>query len=68
MDTHVTQTARHRLERSPYLSIRNVLCDFEDGALRLRGRLSSFYCKQLAQEAVVGIDGVLQIVNETEVC
>ncbi len=35
--------------------------------LILRGRLSRFYHKQLAQEAVAGMDGVEQIINEIEV-
>jgi osmotically-inducible protein OsmY len=64
----VTLLAKHRLEGRPYPPIQRLACEFENGALRLRGRLASFYFKQLAQETVTGIDGVLQIVNETEVC
>jgi hypothetical protein len=33
----------------------------------LRGRLSSYYQKQLAQEAVAGLPGVAGIVNQAEV-
>jgi hypothetical protein len=33
----------------------------------LRGRLSSYYQKQLAQEAVAGLPGVVGVVNQAEV-
>jgi osmotically-inducible protein OsmY len=35
--------------------------------LRLRGRLSTYYQKQLAQEAVKNLEGVAQILNDIEV-
>ena len=35
--------------------------------LYLRGCLSSYYQKQLAQEAVAGLPGIVAIVNQTEV-
>ncbi|MFZ1932552.1 MAG: BON domain-containing protein [Thermoguttaceae bacterium] len=59
--------ARGRLCNSPYLAIRSVSCDFENGVLLLRGRLRSFHHKQLAQEAVRPLAGVGQIVNAIEV-
>ena len=62
-----TERARARLRESPYLSIRQVSCEFDRGALMLRGRLPTFYYKQLAQEAVADLDGIRQVVNEIEV-
>ena len=35
--------------------------------LVLRGRLPSFYLKQLAQETVSDVEGIVQVVNEAEV-
>jgi hypothetical protein len=35
--------------------------------LVLRGRAPSYFLKQIAQSAVVGIDGVRRIVNRIEV-
>jgi osmotically-inducible protein OsmY len=58
---------RRALERSPYRSIRDVSCEFSEGLLFLRGRLGSYYHKQLAQEAVADVEGVLQVVNKIEV-
>jgi len=63
----VTESARKRLRSSPYLPVRSLSCEFDRGVLRLRGRLSSFYQKQLAQQAVVGLSGVEEVVNEVVV-
>ena len=59
--------ARGRLCNSPYMAIRSVSCDFENGVLLLRGRLPSFHHKQMAQEAMRLLAGVGQIVNAIEV-
>ena len=59
--------ARGRLCNSPYMAIRSVSCDFENGVLLLRGHLPSFHHKQMAQEAVRPLAGVGQIVNAIEV-
>jgi len=64
----VAQAARRRLEMSPYVGIRKLSCECNDeGVLVLRGRLASFYHKQLAQHAVLDLQGVTQVVNEVEV-
>ena len=63
----VEEEANDRLRGSPHTDIRELSCHCIDGVLFLRGRLSSFHHKQLAQEAVAGICGVTQIVNEVEV-
>jgi len=59
--------ATRRLCRSPYRSVRLVTCDFHEGMLTLRGRVSSYYLKQIAQTAVLGIEGVEEINNHLEV-
>ncbi len=63
----VTEAARKRLHSSPYMPVRSVSCEFDQGVLHLRGCLSSFYQKQLAQEAVAGLSGVEKVVNEVVV-
>ena len=65
--TDITESARERLRRSPYWPLRSLACEFDHGALRLRGRLSSYYQKQLAQETVLAVCGVAQVVNEVVV-
>ena len=59
----VAEAARRRLQRSPYSSIKNVLCRCDDGTLLLYGTLPTYYHKQMAQESVAGLNGVVQVVN-----
>jgi osmotically-inducible protein OsmY len=63
----VTKVASASLQRSPYVAVKSVSCHYDRGVLVLRGQLPSFYQKQLAQEAVADLEGVSQVVNETEV-
>jgi osmotically-inducible protein OsmY len=63
----VSETAEDRLQHCPYLELRNVFCSFHEGVLTLRGRVSSFYMKQLAQTLVGGLAGVMELNNQLEV-
>ncbi len=64
----LTQAAQKRLKGVPHANIRRLDCQCdEQGILYLRGRLSSYYQKQLAQEAVSDLPGVIEIVNQAEV-
>lgn len=64
----LARAARKRLKSAFYASIRGLTCECDDlGVLYLRGRLSSYYQKQLAQEAVSDLPGIVGIVNQTEV-
>jgi hypothetical protein len=65
--TQIAELADCRLRRNAYLTAEEVHCDFSRGRLTLRGRLSSYYLKQLAQEAISGLEGVREIRNEIEV-
>jgi len=55
------------LERNPYVAGRTLWLKTEQGHVILRGVVGSYFQKQMAQEAVRGIDGVEQISNELEV-
>ncbi len=63
----IAEVAMERLQDSPYIVLRRILCECKHGVLFLRGRLFSLHEKQVAQETVAGIDGVTQVVNEVEV-
>ncbi len=63
----VVKAADDRLRRNPYIATARVSCEYDRGVLVLRGRLTSYYKKQVAQETVKGLDGVVEIVNEIEV-
>jgi osmotically-inducible protein OsmY len=63
----VEQAAQSRLHASPYPSLKRLKCEFNRGQLVLRGPVHSFFEKQMAQEAIAGVQGVEQIVNGIEV-
>jgi osmotically-inducible protein OsmY len=63
----VAENAERRLKSSPHAALRSITCEVEDDALVLRGRVMSFYLKQLAQETVRTIDGVGLVINVVEV-
>ena len=63
----IAEQAADRLLHHPYHALRNVSCEFHEGVLTLRGRLPSYYLKQMAQTAVAHLDGVQQVVNRIEV-
>jgi osmotically-inducible protein OsmY len=61
------EIAQQRLQKSDYVSLRDVRCTADADSLVLRGRVPSFYLKQIAQEIVRASHGVRSIVNEIEV-
>ncbi|MBL8830148.1 MAG: BON domain-containing protein [Planctomycetaceae bacterium] len=52
---------------SPYLPLRQLRCDYHEGVLSIRGRVPTFYLKQLAQTVVSRVPGVEQVANRVEV-
>ena len=48
-------------------ALRGISCKAEGGVIVLEGQLSTFFQKQLAQEIVGHIEGVVQVVNHIEV-
>jgi hypothetical protein len=48
----IERAAQAALRRSDYFAIRDVECEYDDGVLTMRGRLPSFFLKQMAQSAV----------------
>jgi osmotically-inducible protein OsmY len=64
---NLSEAARSRLRRSPHTAVRDMSCQCYQGVLLLRGQLSTFYLKQVAQETVSGLTGVTQVINEIEV-
>ena len=45
----VAQYLQRRLQHSPYADLRSVRVSEQDGAIRLDGRVRTYYAKQLAQ-------------------
>ena len=63
----IAKRAERRLKESGYFCLRRVSCHYHEGVLALRGRLPSFYLKQVAQTVVLQIEGVIEILNQVEV-
>jgi hypothetical protein len=63
----VIEKARQLLGSRGLVELNRIRCEYEDGRLTLRGRLSSYHLKQLAQESLRTLMEVRQIVNATEV-
>ena len=64
----IALAAKERLRRSLYSSLRDISCECDEaGVLLLRGQVSTFFEKQLAQESVAKLDGVTRVVNQVAV-
>ena len=58
---------QERFHRSPYLPLRYIECRLSDGTLVLRGRVPTYYLKQLAQTVARSLNGICCVVNELRV-
>jgi osmotically-inducible protein OsmY len=63
----IAEAAQAVLRQSAYLELHSVSCDFSGGVLTLRGRVPTYYLKQLAQASVADVPGVIEIHNRVEV-
>jgi osmotically-inducible protein OsmY len=52
---------------NPYLAGRKLRFEAEEGRVVLQGTVSTYFQKQMAQEALRRIDGVREIENQLEV-
>jgi osmotically-inducible protein OsmY len=59
--------ARAVLRQARSGELRSVTCHFHEGVLTLRGRVRSYYMKQMAQEFVRPVEAVQQINNRLQV-
>lgn len=51
------------MQKSPIFGLRRLVVEQQDDVLTIRGNVSSFYHKQLAQEVVRAIAGSIKVVN-----
>ena len=66
-DDRLRAAAETRLGSSHHYAIRRIRCDVVSGVVVLTGVVSSYYIKQLAQEAVMGINYQSGVENRLEV-
>lgn len=56
------------LKDNPYVSTRNLRFETSEGCVRLHGRVTSWYQKQMAQEMLMRMEGIELVENNLEVC
>ena len=65
--TKIQKQAEVILRKSAYAQLHRVRCEVVDRTLFLRGDVSSFHIKQMAQEELRDIEGIDQIYNFVQV-
>lgn len=63
----VESQAQTLLRASPFLPLRKLTCEYHEGVLTLRGKVPTFYLKQLAQTRMQELLRVEEINNQVEV-
>ena len=63
----VTRRGETVLRSSSYLAVRHLSCDYHEGVLTIRGRVPTYYLKQVAQSLLGKLEGVEVINNLVEV-
>ena len=63
----VSEMARQRLQRDSRLALKSISCEYLNGVLVLRGRVGTFYLKQIAQELVANLEGKERVDNQIQV-
>lgn len=65
---HLADRVSSALRKSPYIQARNLRFEANEGHVTLRGQVTSWYQKQMAQETLLRLDGVDRVENQLEVC
>ena len=63
----VEAAVQSQLRTAGYHQLCFISCEFYEGVLTLRGRVSSFHLKQLAQTLIRELEGIGEINNRLEV-
>lgn len=63
----LSERVAQALQTTPHLARRRLRFETKDGHVVIRGTVSSYFQKQMAQEALRHLDGVDAIDNELEV-
>lgn len=65
--SHLAKRVQHHLHSLPYRALQNIICEDDGTQIILRGRVPSFYHKQLAQALVLSLTGFGPLANLIEV-
>jgi osmotically-inducible protein OsmY len=64
---HLLASLESALSASPHVPRNRVRLEHRDGRVVVRGRVTSYYQKQMAQEALLRVEGVELLENQLEV-
>lgn len=67
VDAAIRHAAQRALQSTGYRDVAKLVCHVKDGVIVLSGRVSSYYLKQVAQEAVLKLKVAYGIENGIEV-
>lgn len=67
-DPPMVSAVKRRLAQSGRPELRKVRVTADPDGVRLHGRVSSYYLKQLAQASALAVEGVTTVRNELAVC
>ncbi len=59
--------AKRSLRNNSHLATKHIACEVLDGVLVLRGRVQTYYLKQIAQQVASKVNGVRHVDNQIEV-
>ena len=65
--TAIASSVHEALSANPHFPSRQLHIEGSEGRVVLKGRVGSYFHKQMAQEAVLRVDGVQQVENQLEV-
>jgi osmotically-inducible protein OsmY len=63
----IPMRATMALRQSPFPALRKLSVEESEGSVILRGSVSSYYLKQLAQETVMSVLGSRELCNQVKV-
>lgn len=66
-ESQLVKAIHSALNQNPHLATRTLRIETGEGAVRLHGRVESFFEKQIAQEVVRRLDGVTRVENLLQV-
>jgi osmotically-inducible protein OsmY len=66
-DRYLQRQVRQALQATGYAALQKIDCRVENGVVELSGEVPSFYCKQVAQAAVVALSHIRRVDNRLRV-
>ena len=67
VDHRLTTRVEHALSGTGYSALRGVVVSVNGGVAILKGRVGSYYLKQLAQATTEAVPGLSRVCNEVDV-